>query len=129
VAALVAAAPLSAARAQEPVNVPSQLAPALSAIPPGTVVLAQGDISGWLFWSNPDLTPVLDPRIEIYSAAYIRAYVSAMAAGPQWDDFVQERGATYALVLTDSPIATALLERTSWSQLGEDRGYVLLRAP
>jgi hypothetical protein len=127
--ALVAAAPLSAARAQEPVSVPLQLAPELAAIPAGAVVLAQGDISGWLFWAHPDLTPVLDPRIEIYPATHIRAYVSAMAAAPHWDTFVRQSGATYALVLTGSPIATALKDRLSWPTVGEAAGYVLLRAP
>src|ERR1035437_3209454 len=67
--ALIAAAPLSEARAQNPVAVPQRLAPQLSAIPSGTVVLAQGDISGWLFWAYPGVKPVLDPRIEIYSPA------------------------------------------------------------
>jgi hypothetical protein len=128
-AALLAAAPLSAARAQEPVNVPLALASELSAIPSGTVVLAQGDVSGWLFWAHPDLRPVLDPRIEIYPAAHVRAYVSAMAAGLGWDDFVHQSRATYALVPTGSPIATALVERTGWSRVGQARGYVLLRAP
>jgi hypothetical protein len=101
----------------------------LSAIPSGTVVLAQGDVSGWLFWADPGVRPVLDPRIEIYSPAHIRAFVSAMAAGPGWRDFVDRTRARYALVLTDSPIATALVERASWSQIGKDAGYVLLRAP
>ena len=127
--ALLVAVPLSAARAQEPVGVPQALAPQLSAIPSGTVVLAQGDVSGWLFWADPGVRPVLDPRIEIYSPAHIRAFVSAMAAGPGWRDFVDRTRARYALVLTDSPIATALVERASWSQIGKDAGYVLLRAP
>jgi hypothetical protein len=73
--------------------------------------------------------PVLDPRVEIYSATYLRAFVSAMAAGPGWLAFVDRTGARYALVLTDSPIAAALGERAGWSQMGEDAGYVLLRAP
>jgi hypothetical protein len=127
--ALLAAAPLSAARAQNPVAVPQRLAPQLSAIASGTVVLAQGDISGWLFWADPGVRPVLDPRIEIYPEAHMRAFVSAMAAGPGWRQFVDRTGARYALVLTDSPIATALVERADWSQIGKDAGYVLLRAP
>ena len=126
--ALVAAAPLSAARAQNPVAVPQRLQPQLAAIPSGTVVLAQGDVSGWLFWADPGVKPVLDPRIEIYPAAHIRAFVSAMAAGPGWEQFVDRTGARYALVLTGSPIATALVERAGWSQIGKDAGYVLLRA-
>jgi hypothetical protein len=127
--ALVAAAPLSEARAQTPVAVPQRLMPQLSAIPSGTVVLAQGDISGWLFWAEPGVKPVLDPRIEIYPSAHIRAFVSAMAAGPGWDQFVHRSGARYALVLSDSPIASALTERAAWSQIGKDAGYVLLRSP
>jgi hypothetical protein len=127
--ALVAAAPLSAARAQNPVAVPQRLTPELSAIPSGTVVLADGDISGWLFWAKPGVKPVLDPRIEIYPPAHIRAFVSAMAAGPGWRQFVDRVGARYALVLTGSPIATALVERAGWSRIGKDAGFVLLRAP
>jgi hypothetical protein len=127
--ALIAAAPLSEARAQNPVAVPQRLAPQLSAIPSGTVVLAQGDISGWLFWAYPGVKPVLDPRIEIYSPAHVRAFVSTMAAGLGWRQFVDRTEARYALVLTDSPIATALVERAGWLPIGKDAGYVLLRAP
>lgn len=126
--ALVAAAPLSAARAQSAAAVPDHLRPQLSLIPPGTVVLAEGDISGWLFWADPQVRPVLDPRIEIYPAAHVRAFVSAMAAEPGWQEFVNKTGARYALVLSGSPIATALVERAGWSQIGKDAGFVLLRA-
>ena len=127
--ALVAAVPLAEARAQNPVAVPQRLMPQLSAIPSGTVVLAAGDISGWLFWAEPGVKPVLDPRIEIYPAAHIRAFVSTMAAGPGWEQFVRRTGARYALVLSDSAIASALIERARWTQIGKDAGYVLLRAP
>jgi hypothetical protein len=126
--ALVAAAPLSAARAQSAAAVPDHLRPQLSLIPPGTVVLAEGDISGWLFWADPQVKPVLDPRIEIYPAAHVRAFISAMAAEPGWRQFVDRAGARYALVLSGSPIATALVERAGWSQIGKDAGFVLLRA-
>jgi len=126
--ALVVAAPLAAARAQDPAHVPQRLEPALSLIPSGTVVLAAGDISGWLFWAHPSVRPVLDPRIEIYSPAHVRSFVSAMAAGPGWKQFVHRTGARYALVPSGSPIATALVERAAWSQIGKDAGLVLLRA-
>ena len=126
--ALVAAVPLSSARAQEPVGVPDRLKSQLSLIPAGAVVLAEGDISGWLFWAEPQVKPVLDPRIEIYSASHVRAFVSAMAVDPGWLKFVNRTGARYALVLTGSPIATALVERAGWSQIGKDAGFVLLRA-
>jgi len=127
--ALAAAAPLSAARAQSPVSVPQRLKPQLSAIPSGTVVLTQGDISGWLFWAHPGVRPEPDPRIEIYSPAHVLALTSATAAAPGWKQFVNRIGARYALVLTGSPLATALVDRAGWSQVGQDAGFVLLRAP
>lgn len=127
--ALVAAAPLAAARAQTPVGVPERLSAQLSRIPAGTVVLGDGDINGWLFWAHPEVRPVLDPRIEAYSPAHVRAFVSAMAAGKGWRQFVNRAGARYALVLAGSPIATALVERAGWSLIGRDAGFVLLRAP
>jgi hypothetical protein len=129
VIALMVAAPLSAARAQSPVGLPQRLTPQLSAIPSGTVVLAQGGISGWLSWADPGVKPVLDPRIEIYPPAQLRAFASALAAGPGWRQFVSRTGARYALLLSGSPLATALVERAGWSQIGKDAGYVLLRAP
>jgi hypothetical protein len=126
--ALVAAAPLSAARAQDPPSVPQGLREQLSLIPADTVVLAEGDISGWLFWADPGVKPVLDPRIDVYSPAHVREFVSAMAAGPGWRQFVDRTRARYALLLAGSPIATALVERAGWSQIGKDTGFVLLRA-
>jgi len=126
--ALVAAAPLASVRAQEPVSVPQRLKPHLSLIPPGTIVLAEADISGWLFWADPQVRPVLDPRVEIYSPTHVRAFAATMAAAPGWRQFLTQTGARYALVPTDSPIASALRESAGWSQLGQDAGFVLLRA-
>ena len=71
---------------------------------------------------------MVDLRIEIYSAAHVHAFVSAMAAGPGWEQFVDRTRSRYALVLTGSAIATALVERAGWSQIGEDADYTLLRA-
>lgn len=129
VMALVAAVPLAAARAQEATGVPARLGPQLSLIPADTVVLAHGDIGGWLYFNYPKVRPVLDPRIEISSPAHVRDFVSTMAAHPGWREFVDRTGARWALVLADSPIATALVERAGWSQLGRDEGFALLRAP
>jgi hypothetical protein len=127
--ALAAAVPLSAIRAQDPGAVPERLTPQLSAIPSGTRVLTEGDIGGWLFWAHPGVKLVLDPRIEVSSAAHIRSYMSALATDPGWRQFVDRTGARYALVLAGSPMGTALVERAGWSQMGKDAGWVLLRAP
>jgi len=127
--ALVVAAPMAGALAQNPNGVPVHLAAQLRQIPSGTRVVATGDVTGWLLWSAPDLKPVEDLRIEVYDPSYVRRYIEAMAAGPAWRGFIQETGATVALLDEDSPLATALRERAGWHAVGSDAGYLLLRRP
>jgi hypothetical protein len=128
-AAAVIAVPVSATIAQTPVGVPQGLRPQLSAIPAGTVILCEDDKTGWLLWAEPQLAPAIDIRTEIYSHAHLAAYVRTMAVEPGWQDFLKSTRSTYALVATESPIATALHERLGWQPLGTDSGFVLLAAP
>ncbi len=127
-AAAVIAVPVSATIAQSPVGVPQGLRAQLSAIPAGTVILCEDDKTGWLLWAEPQLAPAIDIRTEIYSHAHLAAYVRTMAVEPGWQDFLRSTRSTYALVATESPIATALRERLGWQSLGADSGFVLLAA-
>jgi len=129
VAAGMIAIPISGAIAQTPIGVPDGLRPQLSAIPARTVILCEDDKTGWLLWAEPQLAPAIDIRTEIYSHAHLTAYVRTMAVAPGWQDFIRSTRSTYALVATESPIATALSERLNWHSLGTDSGYVLLEAP
>jgi len=129
VVAAMIAIPISGAIAQTPVGVPEGLRPQLSAIPAGRGILCEDDRTGWLLWAEPQLAPAIDIRTEIYSHAHLTAYVQTMAVAPGWQDFIRSTRSTYALVATESPIATALSERLNWHSLGTDSGYVLLEAP
>jgi hypothetical protein len=126
---LAVAAPVAAARAQTPVGVPLALAPRLTALPEGTRVLVDGDTSGWLLWTAPQLRPVYDLRVESYTAHQVEDFIGAMSADPGWDAYVRDRGVTVALVPSDSPVGAALVEQDRWTELGRDRGHVLLQAP
>ena len=129
VVAAMIAIPISGAIAQTPVGVPEGLRPQLSAIPAGTVILCEDDRTGWLLWAEPQLAPAIDIRTEIYSHAHLTAYIRTMAVAPGWQDFIRSTRSRYALVATESSIATALRERLGWHPLGTDSGYVLLEAP
>ena len=129
VAASVAAMPLAAAVAQNPVGVPERLSNQLNDLPKGTIVVATGDITGWLLWTAPDLRPVEDLRVEIFSRERVQEFVETMQAGPRWREFIDQSHVTAALLLSDSPLAIALQERTGWRAAGSDAGYVLLRKP
>jgi len=127
--ASVAAIPLAAAVAQHPVGVPERLSGQLNTLPKGTVVIAASDVTGWLLWTAPDLRPVEDMRVEIFSRERIQEYVETMQVGPRWHQFIDKSDVTTALLLSDSPLATALRERAGWRAAGSDAGYVLLEKP
>jgi len=129
VAASVAAMPLAVAVAQHPVGVPERLSNQLNHLPKGTIVVANGDITGWLLWTAPDLRPVEDLRVEIFSRERVQEFVETMQAGPRWRVFIDQSNVKAALLLTGSPLATALQERAGWRIDGSDAGYVLMRKP
>lgn len=123
------AAPVAMARDQVPSRVPAALTATLRAIPSGTRILVAGDTSGWVLFTAPQLEPVFDVRIEVYTPDHVKRYIAAIAAQPGWQTFVHDTGSTTALVEADSPLAAALVEQLAWRQSGTDAGLVLLEAP
>jgi hypothetical protein len=129
VAALVAA-PMSMVVARRPALTPEGLRQALSAIPAGSVILDDFSVSGWLLWAEPDLTPVIDLRSEIYSKEYFEAYRTAEDVRAGWRKYVTRVNPSYALLRKEAPLRLALQEELRWTTVREDpSGYVLLRAP
>jgi hypothetical protein len=129
VAALVAI-PLSVRAAQDPpAYVPTALTAPLEALPEGSRVMAEGDVTGWVVYVAPQLRLVFDLRIESYSAHHVESYIDAQAAKPGWQTFITKTGPTAALLLESSPLAGALQEESGWVVRGRDRGFVLLVAP
>jgi hypothetical protein len=129
VVGVLVAVPVAAARDTEPAGVPTSLASDLRSLPPSTRILVNGDTSGWLLFSAPQLEPVFDLRIEAYAPHEVRRYISAVAANPGWQDYVADTGVTAALVPRRSPISAALEEQLGWARIGTDAGLVLLEAP
>jgi hypothetical protein len=127
-AASLVAAPLASVVAARPAGVPEKLSGPLSHLPAGTTVLTQGDMSSWVLWSQPQLRLPFDSRSEIYSRQYHLDFARLMAAAPGWGSVLDRTRASYALVLKDSPIAAALVERRHWSPVATDHAYVLLSA-
>jgi hypothetical protein len=128
IAALIAV-PVSAVVANKPAHTPEGLRPALSALPPRSVVLDDFSVSGWLLWAEPDLVPVIDLRSEIYSKEYFQAYWNAVQVGAGWQSFMTRVRPTYALLRTEAPLRLALQEQLHWTTVGKDAGYILLKAP
>ena len=128
-AAALVAVPITGAVAQQPSGWPEGLRPLLAAIPARSVVLNDQSAGGWLLWAEPQLTPVIDLRSEVYSTAYIRGYLATVQVRPGWQRLLGRTGARYALLRVSSPLSVALQEELGWTTMGKDADYVLLRAP
>lgn len=126
VAALVAL-PVARAVAVVPRDVPAGLTTPVSALPAGAVVLAQTDVSGWLLWTAPQVRPVIDVRVESFSAAHMLRFVESYQARPGWEGLVDSSGASYALLPRDAPLTGALLDVRHWRVDREADGYLLLQ--
>jgi hypothetical protein len=129
VAAAIVAVPIAGAVAQRPSGWPEGLRPQLDAIPAKTVVLNDFATGGWLLWREPQLTPVIDLRSEIYSMAYISDYRRTEQVRAGWQEFLDRTRPQYALLKSDAPLTVALRQQLSWTAVGQDTGYVLLKAP
>jgi len=128
VVALCLSVPLAQHRGDTPVGVPDKLEGSLRAMPEGTRIIGQGDITGWLLFAAPDVKPVFDLRIESYTPEHIRRYITTISAEPGWESFISQTRTTAALVPEDSALAGALQEQLHWRVVGTDAGYSLLES-
>jgi len=100
----------------------------LDTLPPGSVVLNQYDVGGWLTWRHPELNQVIDGLITPYSPEYVDKYFHARNADPGWRQFVAEVHPRAALLLSTSRL-TGALRAAGWTQTARTTDYVLLVPP
>lgn len=129
VVALALAAPLSASRAQDVKGVPTALLSPLAALPSGTHVIADGDLTGWLLFMTPQLKPVFDIRVEVYAPRHVTGFIDALQAKPSWRSYVERTHTRAAVLESDAPLVSALTGQWGWKALAHNGGYVLLVAP
>ena len=129
VAGAIVAVPIAAVVAQRPAGWPEGLRPQLAAIPARTVVLNDFAAGGWLLWAEPQLTPVIDLRSEIYAMDYIRDYRRTEQVRAGWRAFLDRTHPEYALLKAKAPLSAALQEQLNWTTIGKDANYILLKAP
>lgn len=122
----IIAFPLALARSVSSVGVPTRLAPQLLALPAGTPVLAQTDVSGWVMWAAPNVSPVVDIRNEAYTPQQLRDYVRTYQAREGWEALIDTAHVQFALVEKTSALRGALVDVRGWHVLGADGTYVLL---
>ena len=112
--------------ASRPASVPSRLDGELDALTDGAVIFNDYKLGGWLRWRHPHLEPVVDGMTEAYSVEHLRDYGRTQAVAGGWEDTFADWDPEAALLLENSPLATALVDRHGWISLAEDEGYLLL---
>jgi hypothetical protein len=124
--AVALAAPLAAVRAQHAHGVPTQLITALRALPEGTHVISDGDLSGWLMFQAPQVKPVFDIRIEVYAPVHVHGFIDALQAQPGWSAYLTRTQTQAALLKSDAPLVSVLHDQWHWGVAKADLGYVLM---
>lgn len=123
--ALAIAVPHSA---DEPGVAPAWVGAAVGNLPPGTALLDDSSVGGYLMWADPDLDLVEHGYGDVYTDAELRRITMMQEADPGWLQAVVQTGARYALQATASPLDSGL-RLQGWRVAQTGGGWDLLVAP
>jgi hypothetical protein len=98
----------------------------LDALPPGTTVLDDYTIGGWLAWQHPELNRWVDGLADAYPVSHLRDVTTVQFQHPGWQRVLARSGATVA-ILQEGSAAEHGFEAAGWEPRATDRGWVLLR--
>jgi hypothetical protein len=98
----------------------------LDALPPGTTVLDDYTIGGWLAWRHPHLNRWVDGLADAYPVSHLRDVTTVQFLDPGWRRALAGSGATVA-ILREGSTAVRAFEADGWEPVATDRGWVLLR--
>lgn len=107
---------------------PSEYDSRLATLPDDAVLINELGDGGYLAWRHPDLKIVGDGLSDQYSVAWLADWFGALAGETDWDEFVRESGADYALLNSATPLRLGLLAE-GWTPVQTTDDRVLLQAP
>jgi hypothetical protein len=128
-AALAALALLVPRTSPDPPPEPAWVDGALASLPAGTVVLNDWGWGGYLMWRHPHLDLVMHGYGDSFTTSELQRNKDIGELEPGWDDQVDDTGARYALLPTDSRLAYALEHHEGWSLVHESEDVAFLVAP
>ena len=107
---------------------PGWFDPALSALPPGTKVLDDWGLGGYLMWRHPQLDLMMHGYGDTFTTAELDRNQRLLGVSPGWETDLRESGARVA-VLRPSTLADVLVDREHWVVEHSSPDLVMLRAP
>jgi hypothetical protein len=108
---------------------PDGIASVLADLPTGTRVLDDYNLSGYLLFRAPHIRVAIDGRADRYGSDFIHHYLTAVSGAPGWKPWVTGLHADYAVLSEHSPLPELMRTQLGWTQVLNDRDFVLLKAP
>ncbi|MFW6775703.1 hypothetical protein ACOACO_15575 [Nocardioides sp. CPCC 205120] len=127
--AVVAVVVLNLRAGDEPDDDLAWAAPALDALPAGTVLLDDWGRGGYLMWRHPQLDLVMHGYGDTFTVEELRRNTDLTDVEPRWDEMVADTGARWALLRTDSSLGYAVEHDLGWERVETGGDHVLLRHP
>jgi hypothetical protein len=128
-AALVALGVAVPHTADEPMAQPSWLGPAMNALPPGTKVLNDWNLGGYLMWRYPQLDLMMSGYGDTFTTAELDRNTGLLELDAGWDGSLRDSGARVAVLRSYARLTYALIHQYHWRVVHSSPSLVMLRAP
>ena len=113
----------------DPMPEPAWADPALGGLPPGTKVLNDWDLGGYLMWRYPRLDLVMHGYGDTFTTAELDRNNRFLLLSPGWEDDLHATGARVAVLRPWSRLAYALPAEEGWTIVHRSASLEMLRAP
>ncbi|HEX3931269.1 MAG TPA: hypothetical protein VHW64_11210 [Nocardioides sp.] len=128
-AALVVLGLLVPHTASEPLAEPAWTGPALGSLPPGTKVLDDWALGGYLMWRYPRLDLVMHGYGDTFTTAELDRNDGLITLAPGWQHALHLTGARVAVLRPWSALAQDLIAQEGWQVEHRSPTLEMLRAP
>jgi hypothetical protein len=128
-AALVVLALAVPHTSDEPLHEPGWADRALGALPPGTKVVNDWALGGYLMWRYPQLDLVMHGYGDTFTTGELTRNNDLLLTSPGWEEELRDTGARVAVLRPASLLATRLAAQEGWRVLHRSGNLEMLEAP
>jgi hypothetical protein len=113
----------------QPMSEPAWTGPALGALPPGTKVLNDWGLGGYLMWRYPQLDLVMHGYGDTFTTAELNRNNDLLLVRPGWQRQLRETGARVAVLRPRTLLASELITLEDWRIVHASDSLEMLEAP
>jgi hypothetical protein len=103
--------------------------PALTSLPPGTKVLDDWGLGGYLMWRYPGLDLMMHGYGDTFTTPELRRNTALISVAPGWEEAVRDSGARVAVLRPWSRLGYQLVAQWGWQVVHRSDDLEMLRAP